>query len=364
MGVLQPQNIRTVRSVVRLGLIAFATGMVASAFITLLVDRDAILAILPEINPLMLTVPFGLYLAINVMDSLRLRMVLHQFHMRVPFRVAFANSVIGVLFNNITPAGTGGHPFQIYHLKFRGIPAKTATNIILSRHVERLISQAAITLAAVPVVLQVAATLEFGRGFIFAGVGLVTLLALFLLVILARPDFVAAIALRLSHRKLNGLITRITGKPDWPEQAIHWTREMRAQVAYLWNQRTLIMFVDSAVGVLNMVFQGLSMWFMITVLTGASLPVFHTVLTWIVVNQLVYYVPTPGASGSVEGMHTLVFAAVTGRPELTFVAVVLWRFATYYLHIVFGGFVFAGFLRNQNRNAGKITPEIAGDETG
>lgn len=353
VGVLQPQNIRTIRSVVRLGLIAFAIGMIASALITLLVDRDTILAILPNVQPLLLVVPFGLYLAVNVLDSLRLKMVLYQFQMRIPFRIAFANSVIGILFNNITPAGTGGHPFQIYHLKYRGIPAKIATNIILSRHVERLIGQALITLAAVPVVLQVAATLDFGRGLIFAGVGLVTVLAILLLVILARPDVFAAVVLRLSHRKLNTVITRVTGKPDWPEKAIHWTKEMRAQVAYLWNERTLIMLLDSVAGILNIVFQGVSMWFMLTAITGVPLPVLHTVLTWIVVNQLVYYVPTPGASGSVEAMHTLVFSAVTGTPGTTFVAVVLWRLATYYLHIVFGGFIFAGFLRNQKKKSRK-----------
>ena len=351
----QPYELKKLGTVIRLGLLAFLIGMIASALISLLVDRDTLFSIVPGINPLLLTVPFGLYLAINVVDTFRLRMVLGQFDMRIGLGMGFVNSVIGILFNNVTPMNTGGHPFQIYHLKRVGIPAKTATNVILSRHVEKLVLQALVTILAVPVVLQVARSLEFGSVVIYAGVGLVTLLALALLLVLARPDVVASIALKLSRRKLNRFIQRLTGKDDWADFVIDWTREMREQVAYLWNKRTPVMIVDALAGLFNQCLQGLSMWFMVRALTGIAISPINAVLTFIVVNHLVYYIPTPGASGSVEGMYTLVFASVTRLPEITFAAIFLWRFAAYYLHIVFGALVFAGYLRYDRRHSQEMT---------
>lgn len=319
--------------------------MLVTVLITLLFDAENVFQFLPFINPFVLIVPFSLYLAVNVIDTLRLRMVIRQFDMKIGFRAGFSNSVIGILFNNVTPMAAGGHPFQIYHLTRHDIPVKTATNVILSRHVEKLTAQAIITLGAVPIVLQVARSLEFGRGIIYAGVGLVTALAVLLLLVLARPDFIAGMVVSISSRRINRLIVRLSGRQDWAEFVIRWTREMREQVAYLWNERTLIMLIDTLAGVLNQTLQGLSMWYMVTALTGVEIPVVNAVLTWIVVNQLVYYVPTPGASGSVEGMYTLVFASLTRQAELTFIAVFLWRVATYYLHIVFGSLIFTGFLR-------------------
>jgi len=103
----KPYELKKLGTVIRLGLLAFLIGMIASALITLFVDRETLIAIIPRINPLLLTVPFAFYLAINLVDTLRLRMVLGQFDMRIGFGMGFVNSVIGILFNNVTPMNTG-----------------------------------------------------------------------------------------------------------------------------------------------------------------------------------------------------------------------------------------------------------------
>jgi uncharacterized membrane protein YbhN (UPF0104 family) len=57
--------------------------------------------------------------------------------------------------------------------------------------------------------------------------------------------------------------------------------------------------------------------------------------------QIVTYVPTPGASGGVEGAFTMVYAGLTGALGPTVVAIFVWRFATYYLLILFDGLTYA-----------------------
>jgi uncharacterized membrane protein YbhN (UPF0104 family) len=66
----------------------------------------------------------------------------------------------------------------------------------------------------------------------------------------------------------------------------------------------------------------------------------------LLLNLVVYYIPSPGASGGLEGVYTMVFTLYTGQPQLSFIAVTVWRFATYYLQIFFGLIVFL-FMRRR-----------------
>lgn len=51
-------------------------------------------------------------------------------------------------------------------------------------------------------------------------------------------------------------------------------------------------------------------------------------------NMVVYYIPTPGASGSVEASYHILFTSFTGDSKGVLLAIFGWRFATYYLQII------------------------------
>ena len=54
-------------------------------------------------------------------------------------------------------------------------------------------------------------------------------------------------------------------------------------------------------------------------------------------NMVVYYIPTPGASGSIEGAYQILFSSITGNSKGVLISIIGWRFATYYLQIIIGG---------------------------
>jgi len=69
-------------------------------------------------------------------------------------------------------------------------------------------------------------------------------------------------------------------------------------------------------------------------------------------NLIVYYIPTPGASGSVEAAYSLVFSAFIGYPQKVFAVITAWRASTYYFHILFELIWLWAFGRVRNESRG------------
>jgi hypothetical protein len=73
---------------------------------------------------------------------------------------------------------------------------------------------------------------------------------------------------------------------------------------------------------------------------GLSPPLAQTMITQVVLSYLLLFAPTPGASGIAEGGGFLLFRPLC--PEyLLGIFILLWRFFSYYLLVIFGGFLLA-----------------------
>ncbi|HIP92507.1 MAG TPA: UPF0104 family protein, partial [Thermotoga sp.] len=51
---------------------------------------------------------------------------------------------------------------------------------------------------------------------------------------------------------------------------------------------------------------------------------------------VVYYVPTPGASGGVEAIYHLTLSSLLENPSKTMTVILMWRAVTYYIPILMG----------------------------
>jgi hypothetical protein len=325
---------------VRSILIALIVGLVVNVGIAFFLDFGEILRSFSKVDVLTILVPFACYFFIYLVDSIRLKLVLTQFGNRISFGDAFFNSVSVVLFSNLTPFASGGQPYQVYHLTTVGIDSKKATNVVLSRHVEFMMTSVVIFLLGVPVALSIAGNLRVGREFFFLGFFVSLVFSLVLLLTLVRPDFLGRLLLKIDRTLLGRLIQRVTKRTNWAEVFHRWSMELRRDVAFLWSEKLYIMVLDLLLGFVNIVLQALSLVFMFYHSISPDIQVLHFMVAFVILNLVVYYVPTPGGSGGVEGGYVLVFSGMTGAPGMTAVLVLMWRLATYYLHMGFGLIVF------------------------
>jgi glycosyltransferase 2 family protein len=351
----------TVRRMVKFVILVFFIGLVVNTIITFLMDHRKVLEIIRTVRFDYFLIPFVCYLGWNFIDAVRLRIVTSQFGVKIPFKRLFFNSVLGTFFNNLTPMAAGGQPFQIYHLKTLGLKSKTATNIILSRFVEQAGIIVCILIVSIPKIIRVVKSMQMGSVLIYIGLGTTFCFSLLFVLILIRPDAIGKMSMGIYRTAFGRFIGRITKRPDWAEKLHIWTEELRHQVAFLWTEKLHIMLIDIVGALAIILIQGFSLYYLLHNRVAPSLTYLDVTITFVIIWQVVFYIPTPGASGTIEGGFSLVFAGLTKAPELTFTMIVVWRLSSYYAHIIFGGIVFGIYMKRKGKK--QIKGEIDHGDT-
>jgi hypothetical protein len=344
----------TFRTVLRFALIAVILGFGVNALLGLFMDPAQFLASLRKVKIIYFAVPLLLFVASHVVDSLRLKLVISQFKFRLTFVQAFYNSAVGTFFTNITPMTAGGQPFQIYHLSMVGVPAEISTNVILSRFVEQAMTSLVISLFFLTQISWVATTLGMGFRLIYIALGVSLLMTMLMLMLLIWPHFIGRVAMMLERTSLGRLVGRVSGKHNWAPSLHRWSHRLRENVRTLWAKKTWVMVIDIMMGVGNILLHAWSLQFVLEGVVGVKLSFVAVVITYVILWQVVFYVPTPGASGSVEGAFAAVYAGMTSALPPTVVAIFVWRFATYYMLLLFDGIVYAVLGRSANTTARRV----------
>ena len=343
----------SVRRVLRFVLLAVIIGFGVNIILSLLMDRSQILDSLRRVRVIYFVVPLLLFIASHVVDTVRLMLVVAQFKIRLTFVQAFYNSAVGNFFTNVTPLTAGGQPFQIYNLSARGVPPEIATNVIMSRFVEQAMTSLLISILFLTQISWIAASLGFGRNLIYIGLGISLAVTLLLLALLIWPHFIGRMAIMLERTLLGRLIGRISRKHNWAPSLHRYSHRLRENVRILWSTKTPIMIVDILLGVVNILLHSYSLLYVLDGVVGMRLPFLPVAISYVILWQIVFYVPTPGASGSVEGAFALVYSGMTSDLGATVIAVFVWRIATYYLLLLFDALVYVILGRTANTSVRK-----------
>jgi hypothetical protein len=100
------------------------------------------------------------------------------------------------------------------------------------------------------------------------------------------------------------------------------------------------MIIDTLLFGVDQLLWAAALYIPLTVLTGAPVPIPEFLLSFVLCWLVSLFIPTPGAAGSVEASYLLVLGTLTGKPAATMSAILLWRFGTYYLHLLLGAAVY------------------------
>jgi len=343
------------RRVFRFVLLAVILGFGVNAVLSIFIDRAQLLRALRNVRVIYFAVPLLLFIASYVVDSLRLMLVVSQFKIRLSFVQAFYNSAVGSFFTNITPMTAGGQPFQIYHLISVGVPAATSTNVIMSRFVEQAMASLCISLFFLTQISWIASTLGMGSRLMYVALGISLSVTMLLLMLLIRPHFIGRLAMRLERTFVGRFVAKVSGAHDWAPKLHRWSHRLRDNVRMLWSEKTWVMVLDTLLGVANIVLHAYSLQFVLEGVVGQKLSFLAVLITFVILWQVVFYVPTPGASGSVEGAFALVYAGMTGAMGPTIIAIFVWRLATFYLLLLFNGLVYVVLGRPAKCSARRLT---------
>ena len=281
---------------------------------------------------------------------------------RYPVSLAYATYVtlLGFYYCNITPGSSGGQPMQVYYLSKRKIPVPISTSALSIKFLALQIMVVVITTVLWALNARyVNEQIPNVKLFIYIGYGLNFLsIPLILLVALHRPVVQAIILflirigakLRLIKRP-EETIVRLDAGMDMYHMSI--MRLMRFPKRMIWQ----------------LLFAGLSL----ASLMSIPLSVYHAFgqsgVHWyqiIAVSFLLFisasYTPLPGASGAQEGGFLLFFAGAFTQGTIG-LALLVWRFFSYYLFLLIGALIsiigsVRGHFANKNKGS-RDEPEPA-----
>lgn len=248
-------------------------------------------------------------------------------------KTALQISIIGRYYDNVTPSGAGGQPFQIYYLNKDGIPKGESATIPISAF---SLNQFAFVIIALAVILC---------GFRLEGSLMMIAVYVGVLLYFGIPFII--ILFSLLPGRLNGLLKglckllakfRLIKDPD--EKYNSWSvtiQKYQSALKQMWQHKILL--ASSLAAAILYYVSILSIPYFVLKAFGANVS-FIDVFT---LNTLIYcaitIIPTPGNAGAAESLFYGLFRVVS--PGYVFWATLIWRVFCYYGFILAGIVVFA-----------------------
>lgn len=275
-----------------------------------------------------LLILLGLVVLDYILNTLRMLFVVRSMGYKLTFFQCLENVFFNIFFSYVTPMSIGGQPFQIYHLTKLGIPAYDATNISISRMFVGITTVFTIDIFLIKNVLSI----------LKGTVGLsVVLIGFFVTVAISVLGFLVFINKNFLSKifKFIGFITRSEKIKKKESAALEWLEKMNMSTKTLFSKSYWSLILDFVLGVFGSALIAYQLKFSIESVSTVKVPfsVFWGIMTML--NTVVYYIPTPGSSGGVEGFYQLVYSHIYGA-KASMSGIIVYRFFTYYLIVFLG----------------------------
>lgn len=320
--------------------IALLAGLCINVAIGLLLDAEELSAALGKASLGLILAPFGLVFLIYLIDSARFKLIFYRFKIKISFRDSFFNNMLGYFFSSITPGSVGGQPFQVMHFSKLGIDSAVASNVVFSRLIEGNLVQLAIVVLFFHKGVGMMARMGKGSYLLSAGMAVTIIMTIVLTLGFLNPHLLGALALRLEKSRLGRGISRLLKDPRWAEKISAWSEDLGRGFKVLWHHNTLFMLIDILGTAVTQVVWAFTLYIPLAMLAGPGIPFPDFLLAYCACGLISLFVPTPGASGSVEASYLLVLGTLTGKHAAALSAILAWRVGTYYLHLLVGGLKF------------------------
>lgn len=300
-----------------------------------------ILTALLEVDLKWLFIAFLLALAYLFFQACSCHMITKEYSKKIKFKDIFSLTIITQFFNGITPFSSGGQPMEVYYLNKLGIKPTCGTNIILQKFI--LYQMALVTHGIIAIALNYKfhffAEVPILRQLTLIGFIINSLVAVILLFISFSTkfnNFVIKLAISLLS-KLKVVKNKEKTIETWEKRL----SEFHSSAELLKNKKSLFIkgYLYNFVGLLAFYLVPL---FVIYSVGNFNINFIEAVSASAYVLIIGAFVPIPGGSGGIEYGFMQFFGNFVHGPVLS-ASLLIWRFITYYLPMIFGAITISFF---------------------
>lgn len=250
------------------------------------------------------------------------------------FKATFATTMIGQLFNCVTPFSSGGQPVQAYHMTKTGLSLGTGVGALLVRFI---LYQIALTIYSAAVLIwkwSYFSTQVSGFGYlVFIGFAINTAVMLFLLSICFFRNFTRGIA--VFFIKLGAKIRLVKDKDATIAYLDGELKSFHEGFAVL-KKHIGMMCYTMIMSLLQLTAFFMIPYFLFLTFDVFTIPADVVISAQAFVTMISSFVPLPGASGGAEYSFITFFSPFCSEQSIINLIMLLWRMITFYLPIIVG----------------------------
>lgn len=296
---------------------------------------DNIISVLHQVDYRWVIGGLGCLLITWICETITLHLPMKKMYPNQTFSNSIKVTMIGLLFNNVTPFSSGGQPMQAYELTKTGKRVSDSLSALAMKFIITQIALVVTTLVVVAIEFDFFANLM--QNFVWlAIVGFAINILAIVVVIIAGVKKRAITIFTTPIIKFLGKI-KIIKNPDKTIEKLDGSIDnFRGQFQFMRKQKkmVLLMFITAVVqslayySITYMVYRafgnyGISFWQIIPVQAFLLL--------------LMTFIPTPGSGLGAEGGFLLLFNSIFKEGTIN-MSILFWRMYTFYLPIIVGAF--------------------------
>lgn len=345
---------QTKKGMVKYFILIISIAVFIGVFIFSFNDINAIFEVLREANYKYVLYAFLFLLIYIVLLPISMLVILYGKKENIKFIDAYNIVASEFFFRGVTPFNAGGEPFQIYGFNCCNVKTSRATSVVLMNFaVFQVLTNILCLLAFGIYYNKIYATLS--NYFYIIIIGFVVNIFTMVFLFFAMSKKIGGIAIRfcnwLGSKKLfKRLLTekRLASLDQYFLDMANASHELIKQ----WP----IMLLCGFVKLISLLAYNAIPYFVfkaIGVDLNTSQIVFVTMMTIFTMTMLIW-VPTPGASGGIEFVFTIIFASLGATGAKAVSGMLIWRLLTYYFLLIYGFICYLVFTNRrkkyENRN--------------
>ena len=326
--------------------VAVTVGITVVILVASFAGSGEVLKNLLSADPLWLFLLFLDALGVVFVDALRIVLLSKR---DISLWKSIKASIYGFYASAITPFASGGQPFQIYYLTKTGLEVERASMIVGVKFISSFTISVALGLFAMIFYGDEIASVKYLGKLIYIGVAVTLFFYFFFLLLAINTKFgkwflslpIVVVPMAFFLKKEKEEIYSVV------EEKVNAYRNMLLSV---WRDSRISLVLTMLLSFL-MVGLILSAPYMAVKSVGGDVPFLKSLGMMAAMTMVFYFIPTPGASGGVEGVFYLVFSRIVPS-DIAASALIVWRFFSYHLSLIMGIILGSGYVMRGDRIGG------------
>lgn len=294
---------------------------------------DNMIQVLTQVDYHWVLAGVGCLLILWLCDSICLHIPLKKLYPNQKFTTSIKVTMIGQLFNNITPFSSGGQPMQAYELTKTGKRASDSMSVLAMKFIITQIALVVFTLVVMLFQFDFFASL-FKDYLWVAILGFAANIVLIVAVILAGiyPKIIIWITTPILH--LLGKFKLLKHPADTIEKLNASISNFNKQFKFMHSQKTIVLKVFIWASIQSFAYYSIT-YMVYRAFGNQGINFWQIVPAQAFLLMIMTIMPTPGAGVGAEGGFLLIFNSIfkTGTIHM---AILFWRMYTFYLPIIIG----------------------------